>query len=107
MMVQGALPFEAAEEAINEGMQNMMVHLAELPEATGTLVVRLTVSKTGEVSDLEFLTDTLVARPWDVRENDVSTARARIQVAVVTYFSQITYPESRGTTTITFPIIFS
>lgn len=107
MIVEGALSAEAVAETLGEGAERLAEQLNVLPEATGTLVVRITVAKEGFVKDVEFLTDTVVARPWDVRENDTTTARARIQVAVHSYFSEYTFEESRGTTTITLPIVFN
>jgi hypothetical protein len=78
--VEGDITYEEAVAAVHTCMDRFNESLPDLPEGTGTLVLRVEISPSGVVTEVNFLTDTLVARPWDVTENDEGTARARIQV---------------------------
>jgi len=106
MFVDGAMPFEEARDATGTCVEKIVSQLSELPEAIGTLVVRINVEADGRSSSVRFLTDTLVARPWDVRENDATTARAQIQMTVHQAFSDYEYPSAEGASVITVPITF-
>lgn len=106
MFVEGALSYEEAKEAVLACTDVFSDVAQKLPEATGTLTLRITVEAAGDVSDVALLTDTLVARPWDVRENDAAAARAVVQRAAVECFAGHTYPAKGDKSTVTMPLIF-
>lgn len=85
MFVEGPLKFDEAAEVVGACMDNFAEVAETLPEATGTLVLSISVTAGGAVDNISFLTDTLVPRPWeyvpgstytdsesDVSESDVS-----------------------------------
>lgn len=78
--MEGDITYEEAAAAVHTCMDRFNESLPELPEATGTFVLRVVIAPSGDVTSVSFLMDTLVARPWDVTENDEGSARARIQV---------------------------
>lgn len=107
MFVEGELTYEEASEAVLACTDIFGEVALKLPEATGTLTLRITVAASGAVSGVSLLADTLVPRPWDVRENDGAAARAIVQHAAVECFKGHVYPEKSGPSTITMPLIFN
>lgn len=106
MFVEGALEYEEAKDAVLSCTDIFSEVALKLPEATGTLTLRIVIAASGAVEGVKLLTDTLVPRPWDVRENDAAAARAVVQHAAVECFAGHTYPAKDGPSTITMPLIF-
>lgn len=106
MFVEGELSYEEAKAAVLAGTDIFSEVAQKLPEATGTLTLRITVAASGAVERVALLADTLVPRPWDVRENDAAAARAILQHAAVECFAGHRYPEKAGPSTVTMPLIF-
>lgn len=65
MFVEGALEFEEAADVVSACMDQFAEVAETLPEATGTLVLRISVTADGTVDNITFQTDTLVPRPWE------------------------------------------
>ncbi|KAL4859895.1 putative dolichyl-diphosphooligosaccharide--protein glycosyltransferase subunit 3B [Chlorella vulgaris] len=62
--IAGALTSEEATPALNDCLETLYEELGTLPPAVGTVTVKLDVAgRTGKVTDLAFLANTLVARP--------------------------------------------
>jgi hypothetical protein len=106
MFVEGAISYDEAAAAMSECMEIFTEAARSLPESTGALIMRITVEPQGTVKSVELLTDTLVPRPWDVSENDVRSARASIQHAVLACFSEHKFPEKKEQSQITMPLLF-
>lgn len=108
MFVEGALSATEAEEAVNACMGALAPRAEnELPEATGTVVLRIHVAPSGHVERVRFLTDTLVLRPWAAGpDNNASDARATLRSAVLDIFASHVYPKKDTASEVTFPVIF-
>ncbi len=83
--------------------------LQELPEVTGTLVVRATVAPDGRIpeADVRFLTDTLVLRPWSMSDDEPMATRAAVRAGVVRQLCGYKFPAAaQGSTELTLPLAF-
>ena len=97
MFVEGALEYEEVEQPLSAALDCFREAAAALPEATGTLVMRMAVGASGEVSGITFLTDTLVPRVWEgglagVEGSGPTSTRARVKQAAVQCFQQHPVP---------------
>ena len=106
MFVEGALTHEQAADAVAECTAAFSEALEDLPEATGTLVLRMHVSKSGAVDRTELLTNTLVLRPWAAAPEEAEAGRARLQLEASRVFGGHIYPEADGPSVVTMPLIF-
>lgn len=72
--------------------------LQELPEVTGTLVVRATVAPDGRIPEAGvcFLTDTMVLRPWSMSDEEPSATRRAVREEVVRQLCGYTFPTAQG-----------
>ena len=81
MFVEGPLKFQEAADVVSKCMEDFAEAAETLPEATGTLVLRIFVTAGGTVDSVSFLTDTLVPRPWechpDLAEQEQRRSRRR------------------------------
>jgi hypothetical protein len=66
MCVEGALGFGEDMDVASACTDAFMEMMPTLPEATGTLVLRVVVNASGNFNAVTFLTDTLVSRPWEL-----------------------------------------
>lgn len=127
MFVEGALSYDDATEVVNECMDHFAEAAEGLPEATGTLVLRISVAPSGTVQNIIILTDTLVPRPWECgprnafetsesgssqeeSEQDLSSVEAAVRghiiQAAVDCFSTCEYPAADSESVITMPLLF-
>ncbi|NJR41662.1 MAG: hypothetical protein HC767_02335 [Akkermansiaceae bacterium] len=116
--MEGALEYEEAADAVSECMDEFAEVAETLPEATGTLVLRIDVAAEGTVSGVAFSTDTLVPRPWSCvpGESDEivggdavsaeAAARQRIKRAAKEIFSGHIYPAKTSRSVVMMPLIF-
>mmetsp|Transcript_33891 Transcript_33891/g.54907 ORF Transcript_33891/g.54907 Transcript_33891/m.54907 type:complete len:274 (-) Transcript_33891:261-1082(-) len=101
---EGALTEEAAVPTLNAALEKLFAVLEELPSAIGTMTVRLTVEPNGSVSDLEWLTDTLIADPLSGSSND--EVREAVITEIINHLASIDFPHADGITHITLPFSF-
>lgn len=101
----GGLSEEEATPALNDVLDELYLELGQLPRGSGTVTVRLTISgQDGRVTQLDWLTDTLIPVPGEV---DPTDARDAILSAIVEYLVGATFPVcANGNTEITLPFIF-
>eukprot|EP00798_Chlamydomonas_sp_ICE-L_P002375 gene2375-8682_t len=105
----GALTAEEASDVLNTGLESLYEDLASLPQATGTLSVRLNVSgENGAVTEVRWLADTLIPIPGSGLTQEA--VRAGIQHTIQEVMLQLTFPTPSavggGDTLITLPVVF-
>ena len=106
----GGLSEEEATEPLNEALAQVYPGLEAVGRVTGVLTVRLHVlSKTGEVSSVVALTDTLIPDPNDVgvdEEGVEEDARADVLEVVKGGCVGARFPVAGEDTFITVPFVF-
>jgi hypothetical protein len=123
MFVEGALEFDEAADVVSECMDAFTEMTHTLPEATGTLVLRIAVNASGNVDAVTFLTDTLVPRPWEcaplmVDDNELTVdleseptdpadaVRFKLKTAAASCFRSVKYPAKPSESVVTMPLLF-
>lgn len=106
----GGLSAEEATEPLNDALAEVYPGLEAVGRVTGVLTVRLHVlSKTGEVSSVVALTDTLIPDPNDVgvdEEGVEEDARADVLEVVRGGCVGARFPIAEEDTFITVPFVF-
>ena len=106
----GGLSAEEATEPLNDALAEVYPGLEAVGRVTGVLTVRLHVlSKTGEVSSVVALTDTLIPDPNDVgvdEEGVEEDARADVLEVVKAGCVGAWFPAAEEDTFITVPFVF-
>jgi len=99
--IRGALPPARAEDRLGEFLRTLPNHLPLRLEQGlhGTLVLRISIRASGEVSKVEKLTDTL--RVLGAGTNETAVSRAILRQA-----QNLNFGKLRGTAAITLPIQF-
>ncbi len=105
--VAGSLGEEEATPALNACLDALYAALGELPPVVGTVTLRLEVAAGGKVSGLQWLTNTLVARPQGVQPGDEPWEAVDASLACIAeYCLAAKFPSSDGLTAITLPFVF-
>ncbi|GAQ82551.1 hypothetical protein KFL_001150120 [Klebsormidium nitens] len=101
----GALEEHEAVASLNAALEPLFEEVATFSPSTGTTTVRLTISgSTGAVTDLEWLTDTLIEVPGG---DEPGAVRDQVQRTIVRHLGGATFPTSdKGDTYLTMPFVF-
>lgn len=104
---EGALTEDAATPALNAALDRVFKELAELPRAGGLLAAEINLSAAGTVTEIRWLSDTLIINPAALSsELTAEDARNEILTAVFATFFETTFPEADGTSRIVIPLVF-
>lgn len=107
LLLAGSLGEEAATPALNACLEGLYAALRELPPVVGTVTLRLEVAgDTGHVRDLEWLANTLVARPQGGEEPWEAVQGTLATIAQHCLALRLPPSSDRCATAITLPFVF-
>ena len=100
----GALAEEAATPALNALLGPLYAELAALAPVVGVVTLRLAVAADGRVRDLEWLANTLVARPQG--GGDPCEAVEATLATIAEHCFAARFPPAPGGSELTLPFVF-
>ena len=104
--MEGALSDEEAAQGQLESMDRFAEVVPDLPQVTGTLVLRWDVSAQGKVQNVRCVVNNLVVRPWSRSVDKSQPALQQVIQAAVQKVSAQQYAAKDGPSTITAPLTF-
>jgi hypothetical protein len=97
--VEGPIPASRVEKILNENFSVLNELLAHFEDVQGTVSLRLTVGKTGQVREAKFMTNTLMTRSGEIP--------AEFNRALLKLYRLTEFPAAREMTRMTIPLVFS
>eukprot|EP00188_Purpureofilum_apyrenoidigerum_P001285 Plantae.Rhodophyta-Purpureofilum_apyrenoidigerum.ctg1690.p1 GENE.Plantae.Rhodophyta-Purpureofilum_apyrenoidigerum.ctg1690~~Plantae.Rhodophyta-Purpureofilum_apyrenoidigerum.ctg1690.p1 ORF type:complete len:349 (-),score=27.31 Plantae.Rhodophyta-Purpureofilum_apyrenoidigerum.ctg1690:75-1121(-) len=99
---EGDVNPDVAADCLNRVLEPVYGQLAQMPRVSGVMSVRIVI-RSGVVSELKLLTNTLIAHP---SEPDPQLVVSDIVDFVFSGLQRCQFPRTRGTSQITLPLVF-
>ena len=101
------------EDSLSKCLGDIAGDLQQMPPAVGILSIRLHVTPEGSVSDVDWLSDTLVPVPGapvlaleGAAVEPPEDARQLILEVIIDNIAKLSFPKASGATRITIPFVF-
>jgi hypothetical protein len=96
--IEGSLPPKKTEKILNQAFLQLQEIMAVSEPALGTVSLRLKVSSSGKVSDVRYMTNTLLTTQGQVPKV--------LNKNILALYQSLEFSNARGQTNMTIPLIF-